>query len=249
VTGGLRARLNESTLALRTKERDDATAQRLTAEAQLSSLESRVDPHFLFNTLNSVSELVHENPSAAERVVGQLASLMRSSLDRGGSALVSLEQELGFVQDYLDIERVRFGDRLRYTIDVSTPLRSTRVPRLSLQTLVENSVKYAVSPSRAGACIIVRASTHLGRTRIEVGDDGPGFDGVDLANLPAGHGLALLEARLKMQFGEAAEMGIDSVPPRPCIWFEVPSDPALVSLASHEPPAPSDGTSNEPRVK
>jgi len=109
-------------------------------------------------------------------------------------------------------------------------------------------VKYAVSPSREGACIIVRASTQLGRTRIEVGDDGPGFDAVDLANLPAGHGLALLEARLKMQFGTAAQMGIDGVPPRPCIWFEVPSDPALVSLPNHEAPAPSGGASNEPRV-
>ena len=111
----MRARLNEAALALRTKERDEAEAQRLAAEAQLASLEARVDPHFLFNTLNSMSELVHDNPAAAERVVGQLASLMRSSLDRGGSPLVPLEQELGVVRDYLDIERVRFGDRLKYS--------------------------------------------------------------------------------------------------------------------------------------
>ena len=113
VRAACESRLNEATLALRTKERDEANAHRLTAEAQLASLESRVDPHFLFNTLNSVSELVHENPAAAERVVGQLASLMRSSLDRGAAALVPLEQELGFVRNYLDIERVRFGDRLQ----------------------------------------------------------------------------------------------------------------------------------------
>jgi sensor histidine kinase YesM len=236
ITGVLQARLHDAALALRTKERDEAEAQRLTAEAQLSSLESRVDPHFLFNTLNSVSELVHENPAAAERVVGQLASLMRSSLDRGGSALVSLEQELGFVQNYLEIERVRFGDRLRYELSIGEDAARTLVPRLSLQTLVENSVKFAVSPRREGASITVRAATELGRTRIEVEDNGPGFVGVNLTNLPGGHGLALLDARLKMQFGAGAAMGIDSVPARTCIWFDVPADPASApALASHEP--------------
>ena len=236
ITGGLQARLHDTALALRTKERDEAEAQRLTAEAQLSSLESRVDPHFLFNTLNSVSELVHENPAAAERVVGQLASLMRSSLDRDGSALVSLEQELGFVQNYLDIERVRFGDRLRYALSIGEQVGRTLVPRLSLQTLVENSVKYAVSSRREGAFIAVRATAALGRTRIEVEDDGPGFDGVNPINLPDGHGLALLDARLKGQFGTRATMGIDSVPGRTCIWLDVPSEPAPdLALASHEP--------------
>jgi signal transduction histidine kinase len=219
VTGGLRARLDAAALALRTKERDEADAQRLAAEAHLASLESRVDPHFLFNTLNSVSELVHENPAAAEKVVGQLASLMRSSLDRGGSALVPLEQELGFVRNYLDIERVRFGDRLRYEFSIDAHAARTPVPRLSLQTLVENGVKYAVSPRQKGASIVVRATVSRGRTRIEVEDDGPGFDGI---NPPEGHGLASLKARLKMQFGTHADMGIDSRAGRTCIWLDVP---------------------------
>jgi hypothetical protein len=221
VTGGLRARLDAAALTLRTKERDEADAHRLAAEAQLASLESRVDPHFLFNTLNSVSELVHENPAAAEKVVGQLASLMRSSLDRGASALVPLEQELGFVRNYLDIERVRFGDRLRYELSIDDHAARTPVPRLSLQTLVENGVKYAVSTRQKGASIVVRAAVSNGRTRIEVEDDGPGFDRV---NLPEGHGLALLKARLKMQFGSNAAMGIDSRPGRTCIWLDVPVD-------------------------
>ena len=87
---------------------------------------SRVsDPHFLFNTLNSVSELVHENPAAAERVVGQLASLMRSSLERGAAPLVPLEQELGFVRNYLEIEGVRFGDRLRYELTIGDDAAQT----------------------------------------------------------------------------------------------------------------------------
>ena len=246
IIGELQGRLDRATLDMRTKERDEADARRLAVEAQLASLESRVDPHFFFNTLNSIAALIRDDPSAAERIVEKLAAVMRTSLDRGASPLVPLEQEISFVRNYLEIECVRFGDRLRYTIDVSTPLRSTLVPRLSLQTLVENSVKYAVSTRREGASIIVRAAVQLGRTRIEVEDNGPGFDGVNLSSLPEGHGLALLDARLKMQFGTAAEMGLESVPARTCIWFAVPSHHAPdVALPSHEPRAMSAEASHE----
>src|SRR5207245_5430793 len=114
----LRARLDETTLALRTKERDEADARRLAAEAQLASIESRVQPHFLFNTLNSIAALVHDDPAGAERMTGQLAALLRSSLDSTATPLVTLGDELRVVRAYLEIERVRFGDRLRYRIDV-----------------------------------------------------------------------------------------------------------------------------------
>src|SRR5207253_6046918 len=106
----LRTQLDETTLALRTKERDEADARRLATEAQLASLESRVNPHFLFNTLNSIAALVHDDPAAAERVTGELASLMRSSLESGSTPLVSVDEELRVVRAYLDIERIRFGD-------------------------------------------------------------------------------------------------------------------------------------------
>ena len=138
-----------ATLALRTKERDEAEARRLAAEAQLASIESRVQPHFLFNTLNSIAALTHDDPAGAERMTGQLASLLRSSLDSTATPLVTLEQELRVVRAYLDIERVRFGDRLRYDVAPRWGAAAT-VPRMALQTLVENSVKYAVSPRREG---------------------------------------------------------------------------------------------------
>src|SRR4029077_10382502 len=109
----MRKRLDAARLALRTKERDEAEARRLAAEAQLASLESRVQPHFLFNTLNSIAALIHDDPNGAEKMTGQLASLMRSSLDHQ-APLVPVDDEVRIVRDYLDIERVRFGDRLRY---------------------------------------------------------------------------------------------------------------------------------------
>jgi sensor histidine kinase YesM len=216
----MRARLDQTTLALRTKERDEAEARRLAIEAQLASLESRVNPHFLFNTLNSIAALVPRDPEGAERMTGQLASLMRSALDTAGSPTVPLEDELKVVRDYLDIERVRFGERLRYTFTLDEHALKTPVPRLSLQTLVENSVKFAVSPRPEGATIAVNAQRIDGYVRIEVKDDGPGFGG---AGMPTGHGLALLEARLKMIFGDRATLGVENQSGGGArVWLDVP---------------------------
>jgi two-component system, LytTR family, sensor histidine kinase AlgZ len=214
----LRARLDDATMALRTKERDEAEARRVAAEAQLAALESRVNPHFLFNTLNSIATLVHDDPSAAERMTTQLAALLRSSLATA-SVLVPLADELKLVRAYLDIERVRFGDRLRYDVRTDSDTSAARVPRLAVQTLVENSVKYAVSPSRDGATITVRAAAIDGRMQIEVVDDGPGFDG---SAVPAGHGLALVRERLAMTFGERASLRIESHPGQTAAIIDVP---------------------------
>jgi sensor histidine kinase YesM len=216
----LQVRLNDATVALRTKERDEAEARRLAAEAQLASLESRVQPHFLFNTLNSIAALVHDDPAGAERMTGQLASLMRSALDSGANPLVPLDEELRIVRAYLDIERVRFGDRLRYAVDLDDGAGSAQVPRLALQTLVENSVKYAVSPRREGASIQVRVRTPPQRISIAVEDNGPGFDA---AHRPEGHGLALLDARLAMLFGDRASMRVDSRPGHSVVTVDVPA--------------------------
>lgn len=176
-----------------------------TARAQLASLENRVQPHFLFNTLNSIASLTHEDAAGAERMTTQLAALLRSSLDADRAPLVTLGEELALVRSYLDIEKVRFGDRLRFAIDTAAVPTDVQVPRLAVQTLVENSVKYAVSPRREGATIRIRAEVANGRLLVEVGDDGPGFDG---AALPEGHGLALLKARLALLFDRRASMTI-----------------------------------------
>ncbi len=216
----MRARLDEATVALATKERDEAEARRLAAEAQLASIESRVQPHFLFNTLNSIAALVHNDPAGAERMTGQLAALLRSSLDSSAMPLVTLDDELRVVRAYLDIERVRFGDRLRYAVDVADGAGALQVPRMALQTLVENSVKYAVSPRREGAAIAVRAVASNGRVRVTVEDDGPGFES---GAPPEGHGLDLLERRLRMLFADSASLSIGVVNGRTAVTIEVPA--------------------------
>lgn len=215
----MRRRLEAATVALRTKERDEAEARRLAAEGRLSALEARVQPHFLFNTLNSIAALIPTDPSGAERMVGRLSALMRASLDADGSPLIPLGDELHTVRHYLEIERVRFGDRLRFTLPADGACPGVQVPRMALQTLVENSVKYAVSPRREGAQIDVRAACADGGAILTVVDDGPGFDA---GRLPAQHGLSLLRDRLAAVFGTRAALRIDSRPGRCAVVLSLP---------------------------
>jgi sensor histidine kinase YesM len=215
----LRSRLDRALVDLRTKERDEAEARRLATEAQLASLESRVQPHFLFNTLNSIAALIPQDPAGAERMTGQLASLLRSSLDSAAESLVPLEQELKVVRDYLDIENVRFGDRLKYRFEIDPGVIGCLIPKLSLQTLVENSVKYAVATRREGGSIVVRAVSASDGLRLEVSDDGPGFDRDSEA--PAGHGLALLRDRLQMTLGEGGRLSVQSQPGNTTVAMDI----------------------------
>jgi LytS/YehU family sensor histidine kinase len=199
----LQARLEETTLMLRTKEFERERALKLATEAQLASLESRIHPHFLFNTLNSISSLIPEDPARAERLVEQMATLLRFSLDANHSGLVPVSRELKIVADYLEIERARFGDRLRYQIHVPSELDAFQIPPLSLQTLVENSVKYAIAPERAGGEICITGTRSNGTFRLEVSDPGPAFQ---IESAPAGHGLDNLKGRLATLFGDRAAL-------------------------------------------
>jgi LytS/YehU family sensor histidine kinase len=132
---------------------------------------------------------------------------------------VPLEEELRLVRAYLDIERVRFGDRLRYDVRLADGTGSAAVPRMAVQTLVENSVKYAVAPRREGGTIGVTAVAIDGRVVVTVEDDGPGFDAT---RRPEGHGLALLDARLAMLFGGGASMRVASRPGSTAAALDVP---------------------------
>jgi sensor histidine kinase YesM len=213
-----RRQLEATTLELRTKELDRERALKAASLAKLQSLESRIHPHFLFNTLNSISSLVRQDPEAAEQLIQRLAGLLRFSLDRH-SLLVPLEDELQITLDYLEIEKTRFGDRLQYEISVPEALLRVAVPALSLQTLAENSVKHAVGASRQGARIRISAAAEGQAVRFEVSDDGPGFS---LDSLPAGHGLDTLRQRLEAFFGGAAGLELRSLSPGTAVAFRVP---------------------------
>ena len=201
----LRHKLQAATLEARTRQMEQERANKLLAEARLSSLESRIHPHFLFNTLNSISALIPSDPLRAEATVGKLASLLRFSLNANHKSLVPLEQELKIVRDYLDIESTRFGARLRYEISVPSTLDTVKIPPLALQTLVENSVKHVVANSATGATIRVSGIKDAGQVQLQVTDDGPGFS---LESISPDHGLGNLVARLELLFGERAQLNV-----------------------------------------
>jgi signal transduction histidine kinase len=200
-----RARLDTLTLELRTKELERERASKIAVEARLSSLESRLHPHFLFNTLNTISALIQEDPERAERMVERLAALLRSSLDATAAGVVPLEREMKLVADYLAIEAARLGDRLTYRLDVSPAAAACEIPPLAVQTLVENSIKHAVAPRPRGGRVTVTATATNGRLDVAVWDDGPGFS---VAAITPGHGLENLKSRLAERYGPAATLDV-----------------------------------------
>jgi sensor histidine kinase YesM len=216
--GSLHARLTAATQGLQEAALARERAEKLAADARLASLAAQVHPHFLFNTLNSISALIPEDPRAAERLVERLAALLRASLD-GGSGTVPLGHELSIVHDYLEIEKARLGDRLRYAIDVPAPLLACAVPPLAVHTLVQNSVKHAIAPRPDGGEVRVTARTTGADVVVEVADSGSGFV---RAALPAGHGLDNLRARLEALFGPAAGLSVPAPGARAVVSFSVP---------------------------
>ncbi len=201
----LRRRLEKTSLELRTKELERQKALNAATAARLASLESRIHPHFLFNALNSISSLIPEDPKRAERLVEQMSALLRFSLDSNQSGLVPLEREMQIVADYLEIEKARYGDRLRYCLEVPEALGGCLTPPLAVQTLVENSVKYAAAARREGGAVVVKARQSNGTLMIEVIDDGPGFRPEAIVS---GHGLDNLDARLTALFQGEARLNI-----------------------------------------
>lgn len=201
----MRHKLHSATLELRTRQMEHERATKLLVEARLSSLESRIHPHFLFNTLNSIAALIPTDPKRAEDTVGKLASLLRFSLSTNHGSLVPLAQELKIVRDYLEIESTRFGARLRYRIDVPDALSTCKVPPLALQTLVENAVKHVVAQNPAGAELQINGLREDKQVCLEVLDDGPGFS---LADVAPEHGLGNLSARLALLFGERGQLDV-----------------------------------------
>lgn len=203
----MRDRIQTTNLQLRTQELEKERAIKLITEARLASLESRLHPHFLFNTLNSISALISEDPQLADKMVQRLAHVLRTSLDACEQSSVPLCEEVKLVVDYLEIEKARFRERLTYSIVIEPGLGSVQVPPLTLQPIVENSVKFAVSHRPAGGEIRISARLQTSEVVIEIWDNGPGFTS---EMIPVGHGLDNLQARLGALFGDCARLSIDS---------------------------------------
>jgi len=218
-----RRRLAAVTLELRTRELERERDRKMALQAQLASLESRLQPHFLFNTLNAISALIQDDPDQAERTVERLAALLRFSLDATERGLVPLAHELKIVTDYLEIEHTRLAERLAWSVDVPSDVTQREVPPLAVQTLVENSVKHAIAPRTGGGRVRVDARVASGRLVLSVWDDGPGFTE---AALRAGHGLESLRQRLAARYGDAATLAIGRRDGGTLVVLSLPDGPA-----------------------
>jgi len=170
------------------------------ARAQLEALKMQLHPHFLFNALHAISALIHEDPDTADRMVARLSELVRHVLDSGDQQEVPLEQELDFLRKYLEIERVRFGDRLDVHFSVEPDTLGAAVPDLILQPLVENSIRHALSP-HAGPCRIeINAKRDGNMLGLSVVDSGAAD--VDVSALCEGVGLTNTRTRLRRLYGD-----------------------------------------------
>jgi two-component system LytT family sensor kinase len=176
------------------------------ADARLQLLRMQLQPHFLFNTLNTIAELVHESPADAERMIAGLSVLLRETLD-ASTERVTLAKELLFLERYIDIQRVRFGDRLTFITAIADDARDVLVPALLLQPLVENSIKYGLASRVEAGRIEVRARREESSLVLEVEDDGAGFSA---GTLREGVGLSNTRGRLAQLFGAAQRVEIDT---------------------------------------
>ena len=179
-------------------------AESMAHEAQLRMLRYQLNPHFLFNTLNAISTLIlAEETRTANAMVSKLSNFLRYSLDKDPMQKVDLEHELNTMRLYLDIERVRFEDRLKVDFELEDDARKALVPSLLLQPLVENSIKYAVASRECGGAIRINGRVFAGDLLLEVIDDGPGIE-VEAGKQPefAGVGLANTKDRLREMYGK-----------------------------------------------
>ena len=197
--------------------------ERLLVEARLAALTSQINPHFLFNTLNSVSSLIRTDPSQARVMVVRLSKVLRRLL-RKHENFSTLRDELSFIEDYLAIEVVRFGDKLRFERDVAEDTLDMLVPSMLLQPLVENSIKHGLRSKVEGGTIRIRTYRTASRLHLLVEDDGVGIPEDKLATLlERGIGVNNVHERLKVLFGSEYRMWIDSEPGKGArIQIEVP---------------------------
>jgi sensor histidine kinase YesM len=215
----MKLRLEKTASALKEKELQEERLLKLKAEAELRALQARINPHFLFNTLNSIASLISEDPQKAEEMIEKLSALFRYTLIADRSERVPLVQELHILLSYIDIEKLRLGPRLRVSFDIEEDLRDLRIPPLLLQPIVENSIKYAVASREDGGGILVRIRRNGTRCRFQVIDDGPGF-----SREPQGTGYALenIRQRLVASYGNRQNFSIARDGGNTIVQFECP---------------------------
>ena len=198
----------------RSRERERRAAQLETqlAKANLQNLKAQLQPHFLFNTMHSISALMLTDVAAADKMMARLSDLLRMSLEGGGGQITTLSHELEFVTAYLDIEKIRLGDRLNVVLDFASDTLHAQVPHLLLQPLVENAIKHGVSKISSPGEVSVLTTREDGRLHLMITDNGPGLGVTPKASSGGGLGLRATQERLRTLYGSNQRLEIRSRP-------------------------------------
>jgi two-component system sensor histidine kinase AlgZ len=197
--------LQQQRLRARRAEERALREREAALEAQLQALQARTDPHFLFNSLNTIASLIHDDPGLAERSLERLAELFRYTLAASSARTVKLERELAMVSDYLELQAARFGDRLQTSLAVASGVGDVEVPALLLQPLVENAILHGMAQRRGGKVeIVVRGEPT--QVIIEVRDDGPGLG--RSTHVGAGTSVHTISERLRLHYGTRATLSL-----------------------------------------
>jgi hypothetical protein len=179
-------------------------ARALLAEARVDLLKAQLQPHFLFNALHSIAELMHHDVAGADRALMRVSELLRATLDAGSRQEIRLAEELALVERYLEIEQIRLGDRLTTSVDIAPRALDALVPMFILQPLVENAVRHGIATRTLGGNVMLRARAEAGELLIEIEDDGPGFDSAATERV----GLTNTRARLAHLYGAAQRVEV-----------------------------------------
>ncbi len=216
-----RERLSQTEAQLREEQIKRLTLEKNTLETRLRLLQAQIEPHFLFNTLSNVLSLLESEPAKGKVMLEDLARYLRSSLSRTRERMTTLGQELDLVRAYLDIYKVRMGERLRYTIEITETLRETPFPPMLVQPLVENALKHGIEPKIEGGEILIKAEDQDGCYRLIVGDTGSGLSEDSVAGL----GLTNVRERLAALFNGKARLLLEENQPSGLkVTMEIPHE-------------------------
>jgi len=184
----------------RERELRTAELEKRLVQAKLQALQMQLNPHFLFNTLHSISSLMHKDVEAADKMITRLSDLLRAALAGADTQEVTLRQELNLLQLYLSIEQIRFGNRLSVKMEIAPDTLEAQVPNLILQPLVENAIRHGIEPRARPGCIELRSQRQDSRLALVVSDNGAGISGNGAVK--EGVGLSNTRARLRELYGE-----------------------------------------------
>ena len=229
--------------AYRERELQAAALATELVQARLQALRMQINPHFLFNTLNTISALIHENPDLADRMVVRLSGLLRRTLDRGDVQEVPLREELEFLRSYLEIEQMRFPDRLAVTFDIEPKTQDLLVPHLILQPLVENALRHGILPREEAGRVEISARVVDGQhLELKVRDNGNGLPAANGSPGREGIGLKNVRSRLTQLYGGAQEFtlvnasggGVEARIHIPCCTIPRSQAPQVVVMSAAE---------------